>query len=83
MDFYIPYVWPVKLKMLKQLFFGFPPLCWLVSPNEKKKLYTCKGMGAKKKKKKNNYLIFDNLKQPGLKLHDEISFISALGNTYN
>lgn len=83
MDLYIPYVWPVKLKMLKQLFFGFPPLCWLVSPNEKKKTLYMQRYGRKKKKKKNNYLIFDNLKQPGLKLHDEISFISALGNTYN
>lgn len=82
MDFYIPYVWPVKLKMLKQLFFGFPPLCWLVSPNEKNNFIHAK-VWAQKKKKKNNYLIFDNLKQPGLKLHDEISFISALGNTYN
>lgn len=59
MDFYIPYVWPVKLKMLKQLFFGFPPLCWLVSPNEKKKTLYMQRYGRKKKKKKNNYLIFD------------------------
>ena len=48
----------------------------------------------KRKKKKINFLILDVgcrfdspqftlLKQPGLKLHDEITFIFVLGNAYN